>query len=112
VRYGDGSNSFILFGSSSATLTVSQLNQIQFYNPANFAAGTYPAQLLNSGEIVPLSNSLTRRYNGQQLVFSWDSGWNLQTTTNVGLPFVDVAGAISPYTNLFTDPQRFFRLRR
>jgi len=107
--YGGGAQR-ILFGNSGAGLNVSQLTQIQFHNPSNLAAGTYPARILATGEIVP--DALFSDHNGQQLALSWGSGWTLQTATNLAGPFSDLVTATSPYTNHFTDPQRFFRLRR
>ena len=41
------------FGTSSAGLTETQLGLISFYNPAGFAEGTYSAQMLSNGQIVP-----------------------------------------------------------
>jgi hypothetical protein len=101
----------IIFGSNSDALTVQQVSQIQFHNPSGMAAGIYPARLLDTGEIVPAVEILRSHHNGRQPVFSWGAGWTLQTTTNLGTPFSDLAGVTSPYTNRFTDPQRFFRLR-
>ena len=108
--YGGGSQR-ILFGNSAAALTAPQLTQIQFHNPADLAAGTYPARLLATGEIVP-DALLFAEHNGQPLALSWGAGWTLQTATNPAGQFIDLSNATSPYTNHFTDPQRFFRLRR
>ncbi|HWV98962.1 MAG TPA: hypothetical protein VNZ64_04640 [Candidatus Acidoferrum sp.] len=108
--YGGGAQR-ILFGNSAAALTGPQLTQIQFHNPANLAAGTYPARILPTGEILP-DALFFADHNSQQLVLSWGSGWTLQTATNLAGQFIDLANATSPYTNHFTDPQRFFRLRR
>ncbi len=47
------------------------------------------------------------------LVLQWNSGFTLQTATNVEGSFADLPGASSPYTNLLlTAPQQFFRLRQ
>jgi hypothetical protein len=108
--YGGGAQR-LLFGNSGAGLNVSQLKQVQFHNPANLAAGTYPARILATGEIVP-DVLLFAEHSGQQLALSWGSGWTLQTATNLAEQFSDLSNAASPYTNHFTDPQRFFRLRR
>lgn len=48
-----GGTEGIFFGNSAAGLTTDQLAQIQFVNPAGFDAGTYGAQILVSGEVVP-----------------------------------------------------------
>ncbi len=99
----------ILFGNSADALNAAQLSRIYFQNPANLAAGNYRVRILATGEIVP-DALLFADHNGQQFVLSWSSGWTLQTTTNLAEPFIDLVNATSPYTNLFNDPQRFFRL--
>ena len=45
-------------------------------------------------------------------VFQWQDNFVLQSATNVAGPYNDVSGAPNPYTNSFTDTQRFFRLRQ
>jgi hypothetical protein len=107
--YGGGAQR-ILFGNSASALTAPQLNQVRFHNPANLTTGTYPARMLATGEIVP--DALFSDHNGQHLALYWGPGWTLQTATNLAEPFIDLANAISPYTNYFTEPKRFFRLRR
>ncbi len=47
---GTGTDQFFI--GTSASLTPTQLAAIQFVNPTNYAAGTYSATQLNSGEIV------------------------------------------------------------
>ena len=100
----------VIVGSSSSALTAQQLHQIQFHNPAG-ASGFFPATILSTGEIVPtrmLAFSATR----EGVVLRWNGTDILQTATIVTGPYVDVTGASSPRTNRFSDPQRFFRLRR
>lgn len=46
------------------------------------------------------------------LVLQWNNPFTLQSATNLGAQFQDVAGATNPYTNQFTNTQRFFRLRQ
>jgi hypothetical protein len=48
-----GGTEGIFFGDSAAGLTTGQLAQIQFVNPSGFDAGTYPAKILVTGEVVP-----------------------------------------------------------
>jgi autotransporter-associated beta strand protein len=43
----------IFFGTTSSGLTTTQLSEIRFVDPTGFAAGTYGAKLLSSGELVP-----------------------------------------------------------
>jgi len=48
-----------------------------------------------------------------QLVLSWtNAGFNLQTAPAVTGPFTNILGATSPYTNLTTSVQQFFRLKK
>ncbi len=107
----------IHFGTSESGLTAQQLAQIRFRNPAGFAAGDYPATILNTGEIVPLEPtgpgpSISYQRSPGQLALQWPSGYILQTATNIVGPFEDV-NTNSPYTlDTTADPQRFFRFRR
>jgi hypothetical protein len=67
--------------------------------------------ILANGEIVP-SQWLSSQPSGSALILQWGSGFVLQSATNVGGAYEDVSGAASPYTNQFSEPQRFFRLRK
>ena len=100
----------IIFGTDAAALTAQQLSQIQFHNPGG-SRGTFPAMILSNGEIVP-SQWLSSQPNGIALVLQWGNGFILQSATNIGGPYQNVSGAASPYTNQFSEPQRFFRLRK
>jgi hypothetical protein len=100
----------IIFGNSANALTAQQLSQIKFHNP-DAMTGTFPAKILSTGEIVPDPVMMSSMIN-HQLVMQWSSGWTLQSATNTSGPYLDVTGATSPYTNRFTDPKRFFRLRK
>lgn len=47
-----------------------------------------------------------------QLVLSWsDAGFGLQSAPLASGTFTNIIGATSPYTNSFTDAQRYFRLK-
>jgi hypothetical protein len=109
---GGGSDQ-LLFGNNSSGLTPAQLSQIVFVNPAGSPAGNYPANILPSGEVVPLPNPLfSWQMMKGQLVMSWAGQPTLQTSTNVTGPYVDLTNASSPYTNSSSQgPYRFFRLR-
>jgi hypothetical protein len=102
------------FGSNASGLSAGQLSQIQFSNPAGLAAGTYAAQILSTGEVVPSSAapSVAMTRQGNNLVLTWPNGWTLQTATNATGPFQDMPEATSPYTNnMNNDAQRFFRMK-
>lgn len=109
---GGGSDQF-LFGNSSSGLTLAQLREIVFVNPAGFPAGNYAANILPSGEVVPLPNPLLswQRVQGQ-LIISWAGQATLQSSSNLLGPYVDISNASSPYTNSSQGPDLFFRLRR
>jgi len=98
----------IYFGSSSDGLTPQQLARIQFRNPLGHV-GTFSAGILSTGEVVPVGFLVTERTDAA-LVFEWAGGGALQSSTNVTGPYVNLPVS-SPYTNLFTEPTRFFRVR-
>jgi hypothetical protein len=102
------------FGNDATGLSAGQLGQIQFSNPAGFPSGTYSAQILSTGEIVPTTGaSVTLTQQQNNLVLAWPDGWVLQTATNPAGPYSDMSTTTSPYTNNAQDgPQRFFRLRK
>lgn len=102
----------IYVGTNSEGLTASQLRLVTFSNPGGLPPGNYPAAILATGELVP---SLTAPALGfttrpSSLVLSWSGSYHLYTSTNVDGPYALIHGANAPYTNTFSDPQRFFRL--
>jgi len=54
-----GGNDEIFFGTGSSGLTASEIAEVQFLNPGGFAAGTYGATILSTGEIVPIPEAST-----------------------------------------------------
>ena len=111
-----GGSQQILFGNDQTGLTPQQLGQVQFINPAGLPSGTYPAQILSNGEVVPssvIAATVAFSTQGNNLVLTWPAGWILQSSTNVSGPYSDVTNATSPYTNNMTfQPEQFFRLRQ
>jgi hypothetical protein len=105
---GLNSGAHIFFGTNAQGLTAAQLAQVVFV-----ASGVeYSAALLPTGELVPaVPSPLEFSRRGDALVLSWPGAYELVTATNVQGPYVTVPGAVSPMTNRFTDPQRYFRLR-
>jgi hypothetical protein len=105
-------DSHIYFGANSSGLNASQLGQIRFVNPGGFSPGIYPARLTATGELAPVGHpALQSARNGSGLVLNWPGGFQLLSATNVTGPYAPVPGASSPWTNLFTKPQEFFRLQ-
>jgi hypothetical protein len=106
------SNAHVYFGNNASGLSGSQVAQITFLNPGGFAPGTYPAQILSTGEVVPASRpTLISSSSGSTLVLTWSGNYQLVSATNVSGPYLPVSGATSPWTNRFTKPQEFFRLQ-
>jgi hypothetical protein len=109
-----GGASQIYFGSTPQGVTLQQLTQITFSNPAGSPAGQYPAQILATGEVVPAPGpTLQSLLSASQLVLTWGGNYQLLSATNVLGPYQLVPAAASPYTNdMGSEPQRFFRLRQ
>jgi len=108
-----GGTDQLFFGNTSGGLTPAQLQSVRFIQPAGLPAGTWFAQILASGEIVPtLRPVLLTRAAGATLVLEWPPGnYVLQAATNLPGPFVDLPVS-SPFTNNTVQfPRRFFRLR-
>jgi hypothetical protein len=60
--------------------------------------------------LIPIPLNFARA--GNKLILSWiDASFSLQTAPNVTGMFTNVPGATSPYTNFFTGPARFYRLK-
>jgi hypothetical protein len=107
-----GGTDRLTFGANSSALLPSQVAQIHFIDPAGFAPGTYPSQILSTGEVVPMMPPLvTAQVSGIKLVITWPGMFTLQAATNILGPFVDVTNAASPYTNSMNLPMQFFRVR-
>jgi len=108
----NGGTAFKIYvGSNAQGLTAAQLRQITFANPGGFPAGVYIARILSTGELVPKPGpSLTYAKSGNRLVLNWPNGYSLMTSTNVTGPW-NFLTAVSPYTNSFSGPRRFFLIR-
>jgi hypothetical protein len=52
-----GGTEQVVFGASSSGLSAGQVSQVRFANPPGFPVGTYPATILASGEVVPLTSA-------------------------------------------------------
>ena len=107
-----GGTDQLLVGNSEQGLTSSQLERIRFVNPEGMPAGTYPARILTSGEVVPsIPSSINFELSADQIVLAWQGNYELVTATNITGPYTPIPNATSPYTNSFGEPRRFFRLR-
>jgi hypothetical protein len=109
-----GGTDQLKFGSAASALTTSQLEQIRFLNPGGLVSGTYAAQILATGEVVPRPRpEMFFSLSGKKLVLNWTGNFVLQASTNIAGPYFDLTGVPAPFTNdLPAFPQRFFRLRQ
>jgi len=100
----------LIFGASQSGLSSIELDQIRFANPAGSPAGQYKAQILDSGEVVPVGLRFQPSPEGD-LVLQWSTNYTLQSSTNVAGPYEDIKDANPPYIpDKSGNPQRFFRL--
>jgi len=113
INWNNSGNARIFFGSNASALTGPQLARIRFVNPGGFAPGSYSAQLLSTGELVPVPRpTLQTARSGSALVVTWSGNYQLLSASNVFGPYQPVLGAASPYTNdMRAYRQRFFKLQ-
>jgi hypothetical protein len=107
----NGSSHHIFFGTNSPGLSAAQLSKMVFMDPYGWPPGTYPAQILSTGEVVPVPLpilSMTRSSNA--LILSWPGNYQLLTATNVMGPYFPIPAATSPFTNPFTACEQYFRV--
>ena len=62
-------------------------------------------------ELTDAGRALQPALTDGQLILTWPAPYILQFSPNVVGPYTDVNGATSPYTNTFTGPEGYFRLR-
>lgn len=61
--------------------------------------------------LLPSPPVISAAMDGNETVLSWtNTGYLLQTASNVEGPYTTIPGAASPYTNMTTGPMEFFRL--
>ena len=107
-----GGTNHISFGTGPSGLTPIQVGQVWFVNPVGMPAGSYPAQILSNGELVPVSRpTLQMAWSGSALVLTWPDNYRLLSATNLTGPYTAVANASSPWTNPFAKPKEFFMLQ-
>ena len=109
---GPSPGAHIFFGTNAQGLSAAQLAQVEFIKNSGGQELHYAAALLPTGELVPAGPAPMRYTNhGNALVLSWSGACQLVSSTNLGGPYEPVTGATSPFTNNFSEPQRFFRLQ-
>jgi hypothetical protein len=106
-----GGSHQIFFGTNSHGLSANQLSRIYFVNPTGWSPGSYPARILETGEVVPaVPPNLAMVRDSAGLILSWPGEYDLLTATNVLGPYFKLPSALSPMTNPFTGPEQYFRL--
>ena len=119
-------------GSARATVAYSNSGVPLWTNLVGNVSGTRAITIDSNGNVFVTGNSwngtnyeiVTIKYSSSvrphldfqklnnELVLSWtDAAFNLQTAPAVTGPFTNLPAATSPYSNPFTGPQQFFRLR-
>jgi len=95
---------------------IRHVNGVVFANCFTSAAATDARPWISTNDVSNLAiyGPLLNCQNiGSSLVLTWNSGFTLQTATNVTGPYSDLSEAVSPYTNSFAaGPLNFFRLRQ
>jgi hypothetical protein len=75
------------------------------------SGSSYSATIKYSSSL-PAPVQLDSQKLNNELVLSWtNAGFNLQTAPALTGPFTNILGASSPYTNVTSSAQQFFRLR-
>jgi hypothetical protein len=93
-------NALITNGLNCIVLNAEIGNLTGYYDDITFTTATLPS----------LNIALT---NGSAVISWAATNWTLQSSTDtVSSDFLDLSNAVSPFTNTFTDPTRYFRLRQ
>jgi hypothetical protein len=68
-------------------------------------------QPVGATPVAPAPPTLTAEKIGADVVLKWTDAHRLQAASVVTGPYTNVGVTLAPYTNTFTEPQKFFRLR-
>jgi hypothetical protein len=79
-----GGQQQVIFGNSAAALTAQQVSQIQFQNPNSLSA-TYPARLLSTGEVVPVTGGNGTNSGVNAWIKSTSGDWEDQSAWSLGV---------------------------
>jgi len=93
-------------------------NQVNAVAMLSWSSAGQAKQIIPQSQLYPAAAAprpallAAPRGNGANLLLNWVGSYHLQTATNVAGPYLDLAGASSPYTNaLGANPRQFFRLK-
>jgi len=111
VNYSSGTLSYTFNAPRSPEVTVAFTNlSASIGQTLSMHTDGNPGSKLTLTRINYMPTMLSMTVFGGDVILNWPAG-TLQQSTNVDGVFNDVIGAVSPYTNAVTGPQRFFRLK-
>ena len=106
-RLGDIIGQPIPAGATTVTGYMAQFKTAIPFNSGYQLVPTYAGAITTTINPIPLSIQAS----GANVVLSWnDASFNLQSATNVGGPYGNIGGAVSPFTTNAVEAQLFFRL--
>ncbi|HEX4121578.1 MAG TPA: glycoside hydrolase family 16 protein, partial [Verrucomicrobiae bacterium] len=80
---------------------------------SGLSSGRWYADAVRFISVLPSPGSMTVSQTGGTAFFNWSGNFYLQTAKSVNGPYTNVPGVVSgPFTNYFTDSQRYFRLQQ
>jgi beta-glucanase (GH16 family) len=95
--------------SQNPSITKASTNAGGFYSVTATVGGCVSAPGTTTVTVNPPA-SLAIQFSSGKATLSWPVG-TLQSASNVTGPWYNIGGATSPYTNVATTPQEFFRLK-
>jgi hypothetical protein len=86
---------------------------ITFTWVSGLSSGRWYADAVRFISALPSPGAMTVSQSGVNIVLNWSGNYYLQTATSVSGPYTNIPGiVVGPYTNPFTDAQRYFRLQQ
>jgi uncharacterized delta-60 repeat protein len=96
---------------AKGSIAVDRVGNVIIVGQSAAPSGTYDYVTIKYSATLP-SVRLSFQNINNRLVLSWaDPGFALQSAPALTGTFTNIPGATSPYTNLLTDPARYFRLK-
>jgi hypothetical protein len=68
-------------------------------------------QPVGASPVAPSAPTLSAEKVGSDVVLKWIDAHRLQAASEVTGPYTNIGVTLAPYTNTFTEPQKFFRLQ-
>ncbi len=96
---------------TSQTITNSTaFRYVRYLGPNNGACNVAELQFFTRNRL-PLPPQITNRWNGNQLTLTWPNGGILLESTTVTGPWITNTDAISPFTVIPSQPQKFYQVQ-